>query len=61
MAVPLPHMRVPPGFSWISRPTSHELAMVQNQWYNFGTGAPPILEPILVVGFGCSLGVRFGF
>ena len=27
----------------------------------FGVGAPPILEPILVVGFGCSLGVRFGF
>ena len=24
-----------------------------------GVGAP-ILEPILVVGFGCSLGVRFG-
>ena len=27
------------------------MAMVQNQWYHFGVfGAPPILEPILVVG-----------
>ena len=24
------------------------VAMVQNQWYHFGTGAPLILEPILV-------------
>ena len=23
--------------------------------------SPPIIEPILVVGLGCSLGVRFGF
>ena len=23
--------------------------------------SPPILEPVLVVGLGCSLGVRFGF
>ena len=29
----------------------------QNQWYHFGLGAPPILEPILVVGLGCSLGI----
>ena len=28
---------------------------------HFGAGAPPTSEPILVVGFGCSLGVRFGF
>ena len=26
-------------------------------WYHFGVGAPPILEPILVVGLVCSLGV----
>ncbi|CAJ1389553.1 unnamed protein product [Effrenium voratum] len=25
-------------------------AVGQNQWYHFGIGAPPILEPILVVG-----------
>ena len=37
------------------------MAVGQNQWYHFGVGAPPILEPILVVGLGCSLGVRFGF
>ena len=37
------------------------LAEGQNQ-YHFGVGAPPILEPILVVGLGCSLGAnRFGF
>ena len=30
----------------------------QNQWYHFGVGAPPILGFILVVGLGCSLGVR---
>ena len=35
--------------------------MGQNQWYHFGVGAPPILELILVVGLGCSPGVRFGF
>ena len=35
--------------------------MGQNQWYHFLEGAPPILEPILVVGLGCSLRVRFGF
>ena len=29
----------------------------QNQWYHFRVGAPPILEPTLVVGLGCSLGV----
>ena len=28
---------------------------------HIGAGAPPILEPILVVGLGCSLGARFGF
>ena len=27
----------------------------------FGVGALLILEPILMVGLGCSLGVRFGF
>ena len=27
---------------------------------HFGVDAPPSLEPILVVGLGCSLGVRFG-
>ena len=32
--------------------------MGRNQWYHVGAGAPPILEPILVVGLGCSLGVR---
>ena len=30
-------------------------AVGQNQWYHCGVGAPPILEPILVVGLGCSL------
>ena len=30
-------------------------------WYHFGMGAPPILEPILVVGLGCSLGDNRGF
>ena len=29
--------------------------MVQNQWYHFGIGAPPILEPILV-GIGMFTG-----
>ena len=29
---------------------------VKNQWYHFGVGAPPILESILVVGLGSSLG-----
>ena len=29
--------------------------MVQNQWLNFGIGAPPILEPILV-GIGTFTG-----
>ena len=37
-----------------------DMAMVQNQWYHFGIGAPPILEPILV-GIGMFTGVRFGF
>ena len=37
------------------------MAVVRNQFYHFGVGAPPILEPFLVVGLGCSLGVRFGF
>ena len=36
------------------------MAMDQNQWDPiFGIGAPPILGFILVVGLGCSLGVRF--
>ena len=26
------------------------LAVGQNQWYHLGVGAPPMLEPILVVG-----------
>ena len=34
------------------------MAVGQNQWYRFGEGAPPILGFILVVGLGCSLGVR---
>ena len=28
------------------------MAVGQNQWYHFGVGAPPIFEPILVVGLG---------
>ena len=35
--------------------TASEHVAGQNQWYHFGVGAPPILEPILVVGLGCSL------
>ena len=35
------------------------MAVGQHQWYHFGLGAPPILEPVLVVGLGCSLGVRY--
>ena len=31
--------------------------MGQNQWYHFGVGAPPILEPILLAGLGFSLGL----
>ena len=31
------------------------MAVVQNQWYHFGVGAPPILEPILV-GVGMFTG-----
>ena len=27
-----------------------QMAMGQSHWYHFGVGAPPILEPILVVG-----------
>ena len=39
-----------------------DVSMVQNQWYHFGIGAALILEPIFVVGLGCSLGVRvWGF
>ena len=37
------------------------LAVGQNQWYHFGVGAPPILEPMLVVGLGCSLDFGTGF
>ena len=33
------------------------MAVGQNQWYHVGVGAPPFLEPILVVGLGCALGV----
>ena len=32
------------------------MALGQNQWYHFGVDAPPILEPLLVVGLECSLG-----
>ena len=41
----------------------NDVAVGQNPWYPIlGVfGAPPILESILVVGLGCSLGVRFGF
>ena len=35
----------------------HEMAMVQNQWYHFGIGAPPILA-YFSWGLGCSLRVR---
>ena len=31
------------------------MAVGQNQWYRFGVGAPPILEPILV-GIGMVTG-----
>ena len=31
------------------------MAVGQHQRYHFGIGATPILEPILVVGLGCSL------
>ena len=35
------------------------MAVGQNRVGHFGVfGAPHILEPILVVGLGCSLGVR---
>ena len=29
--------------------------------FGWDWNSPPILEPLLVVGLGCSLGVRFGF
>ena len=38
-----------------------DLAMVQSQWCHFGIAAPAILEPILVVGLGCSLWGNRGF
>ena len=38
-----------------------EMAVGQNQWYHFGVGAPPILEPILVVGLGCSNQTGYDF
>ena len=38
------------------------MAVGQHQWDPiFRVGAPPILEPILVVGLGCSLGGSRGF
>ena len=37
------------------------MRMSQNQWYHFGASAPPILEPISVVGLGCSLGANRDF
>ena len=30
-------------------------------FWGFSLNSPPSLEPILVVGLGCSLGARFGF
>ena len=33
-----------------------QVAVGQNQWYHFGVGAPPILEPVLV-GIGMFTGV----
>ena len=50
--------------SWPTRRAFHsgalclgisQLAVGQNQWYHFGVGAPPILEPILV-GIGMFTG-----
>ena len=38
-----------------------DLAVGQNEWYRFGVGAPPISEPILVVGLGCAAGVGLGY
>ena len=35
-------------FTGVQLVPSQYLAMVQNQWYHCGIGAPPILEPILV-------------
>ena len=40
-----------PGFDYVSYEVY--VAVGQNQWYHLGVGAPPILEPILVVGLGC--------
>ena len=45
-------------FSAYRTRTQIHLAVGQNQWYHVGVGAPPISGPILVVGLGCSLGVR---
>ena len=36
-----------------------EMGVGQNQWYHFGVGAPPILEPILV-GIGMFRGSTHG-
>ena len=36
------------------------VAVAQNQWYHFGVGAPPILEPILV-GIGMFTGANRAF
>ena len=39
-----------------------DMAVGQNQWYHFGVGAAPVLEPILVVGLGCQpLGAKRAF
>ena len=47
---------------WLGACMSADLAVVvKTNGIPFGVfGAPPILEPIFVVGLGCSLGVRFG-
>ena len=34
--------------NWTTASPCFHWAMVQNQWYHFGIGAPPILEPMLV-------------
>ena len=47
------NMATPPSQTWDSCPK--HVAVGQNQWYHFGVGAPPILEPILV-GIGMFTG-----
>ena len=47
----------PPPLRWVASNQSSktDLAVGQNQWYHFGVGAPPILEPTLV-GIGMFTG-----